>query len=214
MGLVSTGEISIGGNATSGSLNRSINIELGRAAGATSNLNETALRTLAGIPTSGSTISLASFFGKSNFTVGYNSSWIYNGAVFDDVYDSSVSEPGASGLRWQTNGTMDQFNYSTGYSALGAGWGAPTTTGIGSNYWIRFTRTATNSFGSPTAAAQSTASTGWLQLNFNREIYIDRSPGQNFFGATYTIEISSSSSGSPVLSTLTGVVIQMSDSFL
>jgi hypothetical protein len=75
MALVTTGEISIGGNATSGSLNRSINIELGRAAGATSDLNETALRTLAGIATSGSTISLASFYNKSNqfaFTISAN----------------------------------------------------------------------------------------------------------------------------------------------
>ena len=208
MALVTTGEISIGGNATSGSLNRSINIELSRAAGATSNLNETALRTLAGIPTNGSTISLASFYGKANFTVGYNSLYIGNSYVFDDLY--SAGNYGSVALRWNADGTMSFFNADSGYTAMG-NWGTPTTAGIGSNYWIRFTRTATNSFGSPTAATNSTASTGWLQLSSAREIGISRTPGQNFFSATYTIEISSDSGGATILTTLTGIVIQLVD---
>jgi hypothetical protein len=62
--MVSTGPISIGGSATSGGLNQSINIELGRAATATSSLNESALRTLAGVPSGA--ISLSNFYGKSN----------------------------------------------------------------------------------------------------------------------------------------------------
>ena len=73
MTMVSTGEISIGGNATSGGLNRSVNIELGRSATATSSLNESALRTLAGVPSGA--ISLSSFYGKSNafaFTISSN----------------------------------------------------------------------------------------------------------------------------------------------
>jgi hypothetical protein len=208
MALVTTGEISIGGNATSGSLNRSINIELSRAAGATSNLNETALRTLAGIPTSGSTISLASFYGKANFTVAYSGGFI-NGNEFDDLYDTGAT--GACGIRWNANGTMDKFEFTTGYTNLGETWGSPTTAGIGSNYWIRFTRTATNSFGSPTAATNSTASTGWLQLNSAREIYIDRTPGQHNFSATYTIEIASDSGGSTILTTRTGIKIVLYD---
>ena len=59
MALVSSGTISIGGTTT----NRSINLELGRSATATSSLNETALRTLAGV--SSGTISLSDFHGKS-----------------------------------------------------------------------------------------------------------------------------------------------------
>lgn len=204
MALVNTGEISIGGSVA----NRSINLELGRAAGATSNLNETALRTLAGIPTSGSTISLASFFGKSNFTVAYDSLYIGNGYTFDDLY--SAGSYGSVALRWNTNGTMDFFNANSGYTAMG-NWGTPTTASIGSNYWIRFTRTATNSFGSPTAATNSTASTGWLQLSSAREIGVFRDPGQNFFSATYTIEISSDSGGATILTTLTGIVLQLVD---
>lgn len=71
MALASSGSISIGGT-TSG---RSINLELSRSATASSNLNETALRSLAQ-RTSGS-ISLSHFHGKSSVletqtvTVGY-----------------------------------------------------------------------------------------------------------------------------------------------
>ena len=75
MTMVSTGPISIGGSATSGGLNQSINIELGRAATATSSLNESALRTLAGVPSGA--ISLSNFYGKSNafaFTISTSAS--------------------------------------------------------------------------------------------------------------------------------------------
>ena len=59
MPLVSSGSISIGGTTT----NRSINLELSRSATATSSLNETELRNLAGV--SSGTISLSNFYGKS-----------------------------------------------------------------------------------------------------------------------------------------------------
>jgi len=60
MPLVASGEIAIGGSTT----NRSINLELGRTATTSSNLNETALRTLAGVASG--QISLSNFYGKSN----------------------------------------------------------------------------------------------------------------------------------------------------
>jgi len=66
MTLASSGEMSIGGSVT----NRSINVELGRSATATSNLNETDLRTLAG-KASGA-IALSDFYGKSNTDVTPN----------------------------------------------------------------------------------------------------------------------------------------------
>ena len=64
MTMVSSGEISIGGSATSGGLNRSINVELGLSATATSSLNDAAFRTLAGVPSGA--ISLSNFYGKAN----------------------------------------------------------------------------------------------------------------------------------------------------
>ena len=65
MTLNSSGPISIGGS-TAG---QSINLELNRAAGATSSLNEEALRALAGIASG--QISLSSFYGKSNYLGNY-----------------------------------------------------------------------------------------------------------------------------------------------
>jgi hypothetical protein len=204
MTLASSGEMSIGGSTST----RSINLELGRAAGATSSLGETALRTLAGV--SSGAISISNFYGKSNFTVSYTPSGFFdNSTGYDDLFDTG--QYASAGLRWNVNGTMDQFTASFSYQNLGVNWGAPTTTGIGSNYWIRFTRTATNSFGSPTAATNSTASTGWLQLSSAREINIFRDPGQHNYSATYTIEISSDSSGSTILTTRTGIYIVLYD---
>lgn len=71
MALASSGTISIGGSTSS----RSINLELNRSATASSNLNESALRSLAN--RSSGSISLSHFHGKSNaidtqtVTVGY-----------------------------------------------------------------------------------------------------------------------------------------------
>lgn len=59
MTLASSGTLSIGGSTA----NRSINLELGRSATATSSLNETDLRTLAGVASG--TISISDFYGKS-----------------------------------------------------------------------------------------------------------------------------------------------------
>jgi hypothetical protein len=205
MTLAASGEMSIGGSTAT----RSINLELGRAAGATSSLGEAALRTLAGVASG--TISMSNFYNKANFTVAYSAGFTNNYSI-DDVYDGFASENASAGIRWNTNATMDQFQYSTGYSGLGETWGSPTTTSIGSNYWIRFTRTATSSFGSPTAATNSTASTGWLQLNTSREINIFRYPGQQGFSATYTVEISSDSGGATILTTRTGIQILLTDS--
>jgi hypothetical protein len=62
--MVTTGPISLGGNATSGGLNQSVNIELGRAATDTINMNDSAVRSLAGVPSGA--ISMNNFYGKSN----------------------------------------------------------------------------------------------------------------------------------------------------
>lgn len=156
-------------------------------------------------------ISMSEFYGKRPtpaFTVAYSGGF-GNGYVIDDVF-YSAGAPAGVGIRWNANGTMDQFHYSTGYSSLGETWGNPTTTGIGSNYWIRFTRTATGGFN---AAGSSTASTGWLQLNSGREIVLAQNSASDA-NATYTVEISSSSSGSPVLTTRTGIALYLSNGYL
>ena len=155
-------------------------------------------------------ISMSEFYGKRAtpaFNVAYSSGF-GNGYFIDDVF-YSFGEAAGAGIRWNANGTMDQYGFDFGYQSLGQTWGNPTTSGIGSNYWIRFTRTAAVGFG---AGAASTASTGWLQLDSGREIIIYQNPARQIY-AEYTVEISSSSSGSPVLTTRTGITIQLSDGY-
>jgi len=67
MTMVSSGPISLGGNATSGGLNQSINIELGQSATAQTSLNAANVRTLLAVPSG--TISLSNAYGKSNVFV-------------------------------------------------------------------------------------------------------------------------------------------------
>jgi hypothetical protein len=157
-------------------------------------------------------ISMSEFYSKRAtpaFTVAYSSGF-GNGYFIDDVF-YSFGEAAGAGIRWNANGTMDQYGFDFGYQSLGQTWGNPTTSGIGSNYWIRFTRTAAVGNG---AAAASTASTGWLQLTSpGREIVIYQDIARQVY-AEYTVEISSSSSGSPVLTTRTGITIQLSNGYL
>lgn len=85
MPLNTSGPISIGGSTTG----QSINLELGRAATASSNLNETALRNLAG--KASGIIKLSDFYGKSNLAAslpdeGQTSGWIELLWLFYDLY--------------------------------------------------------------------------------------------------------------------------------
>lgn len=73
MTMVSSGQISLGGTGTSGGLNQSVNVELGRSGTAQITMNESAVRTLAGVPSG--QISLSNFYGKANqfsFTISAN----------------------------------------------------------------------------------------------------------------------------------------------
>ena len=156
-------------------------------------------------------ISMSEFYSKRAtpaFTVAYTAGFP-NGIVLDDPFFYAGDTAG-TGLRWNANGTIDEYGYDFGYRSFNERWGSPATAGIGAGYWIRFTRTATSGFG---AAAASTASTGWLQLNSGREIVVFQSPAYQI-NATYTIEISSSSSGSPVLTTRTGISLNLSNGYL
>jgi len=72
MTLASSGIMSIGGTTT----DRSINLELGRSATATSSMGETDLRTLAGVASGA--ISMDDFYGKSAVTVSLNT-WPLSG---------------------------------------------------------------------------------------------------------------------------------------
>lgn len=83
MTMVSSGPISIGGSATTGELNQSVNIEILRPASATVNVNDVAVRSLAGAPSGA--VALSACYGKTlpgtRFTPSVARD-IWRGAVF------------------------------------------------------------------------------------------------------------------------------------
>lgn len=183
MTLAASGEISIGGSTAT----RSINLELGRAATASSNLNETSLRSLAGITGSGTTISLSNFYSKT---------WVNLSAVVaPNSFASSGTVTGA--LKFFSDGTWQASG--TGYTSQSGTW-VPTS---GTGYWIRFTETANSG-----TAGTWTIPSGWNEVTTTREITASIS-GVGLHSKTFTIEVSSSSSGTPVLETKTGVFMSV-----
>jgi hypothetical protein len=197
MALVTSGEISIGGNATSGGRNRSINIELGRAAGATSNLNETALRTLAGV--SSGAISLANFYDKSAITISLSSA----AGVYGTAYpgDTAYAE-----LIFNSNGTISYGSSNMGTGSSG-NWATPTTTGIGSSYWIRATQTGSYGTGGFGGAVQyGSVKDVWHQISSIPYFGVSRT-GNGTGGFYYTLQIASDSGGSNIVATATNIEI-------
>jgi hypothetical protein len=144
-------------------------------------------------------ISFNDFFGTgpdANITISLASLGSFFGAVGPETGSNLEGQ-----LDFNTNGTWNWYgitNYSNG------SWATPNSGGIGSNYWIRFTRT----FFTDGLFAYATASTGWMQLSSIRSIVVGTPlPGTQY--AVYTIEVSSSSGGSPVLATNSGLEISV-----
>lgn len=191
MTLAASGEMSIGGSTAT----RSINLELSRAAGATSSLGETALRNLAGVASGA--ISISNFYGKSSVTISLSS--ITSGEPFD-ANGIAPGEPASINLDFTSNGTWAATAET--YGDVGTGnWATPTTTGIGSSYWIRFTRT----FFSGGFGNSATGTTGWLQLNSGEGVQVYNSGTESSVTATYTIEISTNSSGTNIVASASAV---------
>lgn len=106
-------------------------------------------------------------------------------------------------LNWANNG--DTFDTSAdSHTTLANDWFIPNTTGIGSSYWIRFTE---NSYTAATGGYRSGASTGtWLAMSSQRAIGVGMTTTSQITKTAsrgITVEISSSSSGSPVVASKT-----------
>jgi len=164
MPLVSSGEISIGGSTT----NRSINLELGRSATATSSLNESALRTLAGV--SSGQISLSSFYGKSNASVAISDQTAYNYSLVGiggtatatyrlhsngqayrtDFGGTLVSING----EWRVSGDTSLFDAYATWSGSGGTVGGTTGSWVNLGTTRDWTLTATNTYASRTLSLQ------------------------------------------------------------
>ena len=186
MTLAASGEMSIGGSTST----RSINLELSRAAGATSSLGETALRNLAGVASGA--ISISNFYGKSAITVSLGS--VTTNSPFD-ANGFNEASPVYCSLDFYSDGTW--YAYLEANLSVSDNWAVPTTTGIGASYWIRFTRTAfSGGFGN-----SARATSGWLQLNSTQGCWVQNGGITTSASAQYTIEIATDSAGSNIIAT-------------
>lgn len=178
MPLVSSGAISIGGSTT----DRSINLELGRSATATSSLNESALRTLAGVASG--TISLSSFYGKANASVAISNQSAIN--------NSRAGLGGTAVARYQLNlnGAAYRTNISGSLVSINGEW---LTSGSASLFDVY--ATWSGSGGTVTGTTGS-----WLNLATTREWTL--SATNNYQTRNLAIEIRLASSGA-VLDTAT-----------
>jgi hypothetical protein len=117
-------------------------------------------------------------------------------------YGSAYNQPSAVYLTFYNSGSfgiVDQSGTSLLDGAPNHNYWISGAVNPGNSYWVRFTQTA--AFGYP-----SSPSTGWLWLQADQQIYV-----QNAYNgttdATYTIEISTNSSGTNIVATSTGVYL-------
>lgn len=182
----------------------SVNFELGRASPyrQTVSMNDSVVRSLAGVSgTSGSTWSMNSLYGKSAVTVSLSS--VTSNEPFDAT-PFAVGDPSSATLSFLSDGTWSATLEAS--ASKSGNWATPTTTGVGSGYWIRFTRT----FFSGGAGNSATASTGWLQLNTTQSIDVTRTSGFGVTTADYTIEIATDSGGSNIVATASLITLTAS----
>lgn len=165
------------------------NTELGRSATATLTMNDSTLRSLAGVSgTSGSTWSMNSLYGKSVVSL----------ASLDSIFGEDY--PGGTAYayyQFYSNGSMEYFS-SSGSGSLG-NWAKSTT--VGSLYWIRFTETASSGTSTETGNARNT----WIQLSSAPYFGLERT-SNGAASRTYTVDIASDSGGSTIVATKSVII--------
>jgi hypothetical protein len=176
------------------SLNQA-NTELGRSATATLEMNDSALRALAGVGGSGTTWGMNSLYGKSAVTISL--------APLVGVY--GLAYPGNTAYAeyiFNSNGTIQTGTSDGGIQGSG-NWATPTTTSIGSSYWIRFTQTGSS--GGPITDTGNARGV-WIQITPVLSFGISVTANGAFY-KQYTVQIATDSGGSNIVATKTGVEI-------
>jgi hypothetical protein len=122
-------------------------------------------------------------------------------ASFDGSASTFSSGTATAVVRFASNGTIQTSLNGGAYTTVG-NWYLPTTTNIGSTpgYWLYVTATTT------AGAGLTSGTTGsWIKLDTNRDYTVTRSTlGYN--AASMTYQISSSSTGTPVVGYGTGII--------
>jgi hypothetical protein len=165
MTLNSSGPISLGGS-TAG---QSINLELGKSATATVSLNDTDVRTLAGVA-SGAIIVPTDFYGKSSVVIS-----ITNQNIADATTDPIIPR---ARYRLSSNGKVYEVTTSGGSVELET-WCTPTAQA--SNYEVL----ATIVSGSLTSGTTGS----WLALSTTRDWYLEEYLIENTAVCQFTVQI-------------------------
>lgn len=191
--MPSSGALNMGATTTP----VSVNYALGKASPYTQtvSMNDSNVRSLAGVGGSGTQWSMSSLYGKSP---GFSSVSLAGIPSNSFAYYTSSTTIEIS-INLYSDGIWDVSDDS-GQQATG-NWGSPTTSGGGAAYWVKFTRTGVT----PVGSGNSTPTTGWLNLSTTRSV----SDYVNFFdtqaqSAQYTIQIATDSGGSNIIATVTG----------
>jgi hypothetical protein len=170
-----------------------VNTELGRSATATIDMNDSAVRSLFQKTGSGTTISMSDGWGKSAITISLAGLT----GVFGTAYPGNTA---FAELIFNSNGTIQAGTSNDGTQSAG-NWASPTTTGIGSSYWVRFTETASSGAGQ---TVYGSARGVWHQISSTLYFGVSRTANGGGY-RTYTVEISSNSAGSNIVATKTGI---------
>lgn len=134
-----------------------VNTELGFSSTRQTQLGESAVRTLAGVPSG--QIAFSNLHGKSNFT----RTW--TGDTWSPVRLAAIT----AGYYFNSDGTVNRTR--TGSANSDTMWANTTLAGGGNNWWIYFGQTSSNGQGTLSGSALDT----WHQLSTARYLSLNKS---------------------------------------
>lgn len=119
--------------------------------------------------------------------------------AWDVVGDNTAGNLATATFGLLSDGTVSGLGAINDNTTAGSSnWFIPTITGIGSNYWVRYTAT--------TGTLTSNDASTWTQLNATRSCIKSGTTG--LASCTFTVEIASDSGGANIVFTSTGNVVR------